>query len=67
MLVPADRPVEDAGLVAAKYLNMAAGADSLAVEAGCNLAAEGYSVSSSCGLLSRRLVRNLPRDDHSSR
>ena len=59
MLVPADRPVEDAGLVAAKYLNMAARADSLAEEAGCNLAAEGYSVPSSCGLLSRRIGKEL--------
>ena len=49
---------EDAGLVAVKYLNMAAGADSLVVEAGCNLA-EGYSVSSSCGLLSRRVGKEL--------
>ena len=43
---------EDGGLVAAKYLNKAAGADSLAVETGSNLAAEGYSVPSSCGLSS---------------
>lgn len=43
---------KDGGLVAAKYLNKAAGAESLGVEAGCNLAAEGYSVPLSCGLSS---------------
>lgn len=48
---------EDAGPVAAD--NMAAGADSLAVEAGCNLAAEECSVSLSCGLLSRTVGKEL--------
>ena len=50
--------VEDAGLVAAHSLNMAAGAERLVVEAGCNLA-EGYSVSSSSALLSRRVGKEL--------
>ena len=51
--------VEDAGLVAAHSLNMAAGAERLVVEeAGCNLA-EGYSVSSSSALLSRMVGKEL--------
>ena len=52
-------PEEDAELVAADNLNMAAGADSLAVEAGCNSAVEGHSVSLSCELLSRTAGKAL--------